>query len=550
MKKVSAIAALAALAGCAYVPSVGPDYDEPKFEDVEAELPDAGKPPEMENDDRVEISSDTMQLWWKQFDDAVLDQLLEAAVGNNLNFKTAQKRLEEANWALRGTYSEFLPKVGAEGGWTDAYNRMRNQSLAGSGIKKHHSQVAELGAGVNWEIDIFGGSRRATEAALALAEGAEWDLANAWLQLTTQIGEQYVSLRTCQERIAVAQDNLKLQTETYEILKSRLDSGIGDELAVNQCKYVVEQTRARIPQLLAQEERLKNALTILAGEMPGVLHDTLKPVEQRRDWLLAPQKLESLPLDMIRAGYGDIVGKYSSLNDWRLSRLMRGEYFCPEIHDLVFEVTNNVRDLAERIAERDDEAIAYLTKALILIGITLSLVGSTRPGSGSEHHLSHFFEITSLLEGKPHFCHGIDVAYAAVVTAELRERIDALKEPEFCPEPETDRVAAWQRIYGRIAGEVRDLQAKAGSYLRDMADAYRENWDDVKAILADCPTADACRTMLTRAGYPLDAFEEMYGRQKIRDAVFYGKDLKDRYSVLWLYYELFSGRKNERQEEV
>ena len=312
MKKVSAIAALAALAGCAYVPSVGPDYDEPKFEDVEAELPDAGKPPEMENDDRVEISSDTMQLWWKQFDDAVLDQLLEAAVGNNLNFKTAQKRLEEANWALRGTYSEFLPKVGAEGGWTDAYNRMRNQSLAGSGIKKHHSQVAELGAGVNWEIDIFGGSRRATEAALALAEGAEWDLANAWLQLTTQIGEQYVSLRTCQERIAVAQDNLKLQTETYEILKSRLDSGIGDELAVNQCKYVVEQTRARIPQLLAQEERLKNALTILAGEMPGVLHDTLKPVEQRRDWLLAPQKLESLPLDMIRAR-PDVKSKERSL---------------------------------------------------------------------------------------------------------------------------------------------------------------------------------------------------------------------------------------------
>ena len=260
--------------------------------------------------------------------------------------------------------------------------------------------------------------------------------------------------------------------------------------------------------------------------------------------------VKNAPLDMIRAGYGDIIGKYSSLNDWRLSRLMRGEYFCPEIHDLVFAVTNNVRDLAERIAERDDEAIAYLTKALILIGITLSLVGSTRPGSGSEHHLSHFFEITSLLEDKPHFCHGIDVAYAAVVTAELRERIAALKKPEFCTEPETDRVAAWQRIYGRIAGEVRDLQAKAGSYLRDMTDAYCENWDDVKAILADCPTADACRTMLTRAGYPLDAFEEMYGRQKIRDAVFYGKDLKDRYSVLWLYYELFSGRKNERQEEV
>ncbi len=250
------------------------------------------------------------------------------------------------------------------------------------------------------------------------------------------------------------------------------------------------------------------------------------------------------PMDMIRAGYGDIIGKYSSLNDWKLSRLMRGEYFCAEIHDLVLQVTENVRDLAERIAERDDEAIAYLTKALILIGITLSLMGSTRPGSGSEHHLSHFFEIVSLLEDKPHFCHGIDVGYSAVVTAELRERIAALGEPEFCPEPEAERTAAWRRIYGRIAGEVSDLQAKAGSYERDMTDAYRENWEGVKEILAGCPTADECREMLGRAGYSPDAFEKMYGRRKIRDAIFYGKDLKDRYSVLWLYYELFSGLKD------
>lgn len=312
MKKVAFAAACAALAGCYYLPSVGPDYEEPELKAVEAELPDAGKPPEMETDERVEISSDAMQLWWKQFDDPVLEELVEAAVSNNLDFKTAQTRLEEANWALLGTYSDFLPKVNAEGRWTDAYNRMRNQSLAGTGIKKRHAQVSELGLGLNWEIDIFGGNRRATEAALALVEGAEWDLANAWLQLTTQIGEQYVNLRTCQERIAVARDNLQLQTETYEILKSRLDSGIGDELAVNQCKYVVEQTRARIPQLLAQEESIKNAITILAGEMPGTMHEKLKPLEARRAWLLPPQKLGELPLDMMRAR-PDVKAKERSL---------------------------------------------------------------------------------------------------------------------------------------------------------------------------------------------------------------------------------------------
>ena len=323
--------------------------------------------------------------------------------------------------------------------------------------------------------------------------------------------------------------------------------GIGSGVINDLCKYV-SWKRGLDCGIIATAPSMDGYASSGAAMIVGGMKVTYTAHPPR--FILADVDIvKRAPMDMIRAGYGDIIGKYSSLNDWKLSRLMRGAYFCTEIHDLILKVTENVRGLAERIAERDDEAIAYLTKALILVGITLSLVGSTQPGSGSEHHLSHFFEIVSLLEDKPHFCHGIDVAYSTVVTAELRERIAAMKEPAFCPEPERDRAAAWQRIYGRIAGEVCDLQEKAGSYARDMTDAYRENWEGVKAILAECPTADACRTMLTRAGYRPDAFEEMYGRQKIRDAVFYGKDLKDRYTVLWLYYELFSGHKDDWQKE-
>ena len=251
--------------------------------------------------------------------------------------------------------------------------------------------------------------------------------------------------------------------------------------------------------------------------------------------------LRQAPFDMIRAGYGDIIGKYSSLCDWKLSSLVRGEFFCQRIYDLVLEVTDTVASLAERIEQRDAEAVEYLTKALILIGITLSLVGSTRPGSGSEHHLSHFFEITSLLRGEPHFCHGIDVGWSTVVTAGLREEILRIREPDFRPESKEAREAAWRRIYGKIAGEVEALQAEAGSYERDPSSAYRERWEEIRSILGECPSADEIREMLILAGYRPGEFEEMYGEEKIRDAVFYGKDLKDRYSVLWLYYEMFSG---------
>jgi NodT family efflux transporter outer membrane factor (OMF) lipoprotein len=299
-------AALAALlAGCMSLPSVGPDYSEPEFKIDSAALPDAGWPtsnltatceyaPAVSNgDSRVVISKESVARWWERFDDPVLVGLVEGAVSNNVSYGMAKARLEQSNWELVGSYAAFLPEFEADGNAIRSVTRDNNRYLRSS----------KFGAGLNmtWEIDIFGGSRRATEAALAQAEAAGWTVADAWVALTTEIGRQYINLRTTQARIDVARTNLVLQSETYEILKSRLESGIGDELAVNQCAYVVEQTRARIPQLLAQEEALKNAIAVLAGEVPGSLHETLRSLDLGRDWLLQPQKIAGLRLDMMRS---------------------------------------------------------------------------------------------------------------------------------------------------------------------------------------------------------------------------------------------------------
>ncbi|MBQ6914321.1 MAG: TolC family protein [Kiritimatiellae bacterium] len=307
---------ISAAAGCTglrsvvtSLPSVGPDYKEPEFRVPEYPLPDAGQPtsnltataeymPAASNEDtRVEISNSILAKWWKRFDDPVLEKLVEGGVSNNVGYLMAQRRLEQASWEELGSYARFLPTFSARGGWSRYWYHERTRS--GGGGRPHYNVTHAMLDG-SWEIDIFGGNRRRSEAAIAQAEAAGWTVADAWVSLTTQIGETYVNLRTTQSRIDVARTNLVLQSETYEILKSRLDSGIGDELAVNQCAYIVEQTRARIPALVAQEERLKNSLAILAGEMPGSLHELLKPVEVRRDWLLAPQKVGELSLDMMR----------------------------------------------------------------------------------------------------------------------------------------------------------------------------------------------------------------------------------------------------------
>lgn len=304
------IPAALAMAGCSFLPSVGPDYKKPEIALPDYPLPDAGFPTtnrietgewrsaDTNEDWRVNISTNDIHCWWAQFNDPVLTSLIEEAATNNLSFLMAQENLVAARWALIGSYSAFLPQVTLGASFTRSEQGKITPSRLGTG-KKSHSDVFSAGFDATWEIDIFGGSRRATEAAWAEAEAEGWNVADSLVSLTSEVGSQYISLRTTQQLIEVARTNLVLQIETYDILKSRMDSGIGDELAVSQSKYTVDQTLAAIPRLLAQEEQILNSLAILTGQMPGTLHETLSECPDR-DWLVAPAKLDAIPLDMIR----------------------------------------------------------------------------------------------------------------------------------------------------------------------------------------------------------------------------------------------------------
>ena len=302
--------ALAAVAGLLAGCLVGPDYKPAEISLPDFVLPDAGLPttnrteigeysPAGGSEDvRRVLSPDDMREWWNALDDPVLTALVESAVTNNVSFRMAYERLEASYWEMVGARSPFMPQVSGDGSFRRKESGRNNASRwsAGTGL---HQDVYSLGLGLGWDIDVSGGNMRALEAAVAQTQAAEHDLDGAWSALTAEVAGRYIELRTTQQRIEVARTNLVLQTETYDILKSRFDSGIGDELAVNQSKYVVDQTHATIPPLLAREEALKNALAILVGGMPGSLHPLLAECP-RRDWLVEPSRLDGTPLDLIR----------------------------------------------------------------------------------------------------------------------------------------------------------------------------------------------------------------------------------------------------------
>ena len=249
--------------------------------------------------------------------------------------------------------------------------------------------------------------------------------------------------------------------------------------------------------------------------------------------------LKNAPMEMIKAGYGDIIGKYSALNDWELSHLVNGEYFCDYIYSVTFEMIDKTLKTAKGLLERDEQSVKILTEALVIVGIMMSFATTSRPASGSEHHLSHFFEITGIVKNEPYFAHGIDVAYSTVVTAKIREEI--LKKPfatEQYREDPDEYFEKMKQIYGPVAEGCMALQEKIGTYKRNRAPIYLENEKKIREILAKMPSSDEIEKMLSFVGLDIGEYYNLYGKEKIENAIKYAKDLKDRYTVLWLNYDL------------
>ncbi len=249
--------------------------------------------------------------------------------------------------------------------------------------------------------------------------------------------------------------------------------------------------------------------------------------------------LANSPIEMIKAGYGDIIGKYSALNDWKLSNLINGEYICDFICDLTYDCIDKVRALAKGLLTQDEESVKALMEALVLVGIAMAFAGCSRPASGSEHHFSHYFEIVGILDGTEYFPHGIDVAYSTILTCELREKIINSKPKKYVFDREK-----WEngirRVYKSSADGIIALQDKLGWYEVNDYDNIVAKWDDIVKLLKEVPSAKEIKDILMEVELDDKAFYELYSQEKIADGVLYAKDLKDRYTVLWLYYKYFA----------
>ena len=327
--------------------------------------------------------------------------------------------------------------------------------------------------------------------------------------------------------------------EMEQFLTAEIDLiiGIGSGVIQDLCKYV--SFRHNLPyHIVATAPSMDGYASVGAAMIWGNMKATFN-CHVPEVIIGDVDALKDAPMEMIRAGYGDILGKYSCLNDWKLSHIVNGEYFCQYVHDLMMDMVVKTQDLGAKLQNREPEAIQTLMEALAGAGVAMALVGNSRPASGSEHHMSHYFEITGIVHNTPYLMHGTDVVCSAVYTQQLREEL--LKLSEVPAERKFNR-EKWEtnirRIYGTAADGVIALQNKLGWYQQNRYDTYAAKWNEIRRVLENVPTAERMKKYIKSVGLSLSEYTQLYGEEKIRDGIAYAKDLKDRYSVLWMYYEL------------
>ena len=222
-----------------------------------------------------ELTPEKLASWWDVFGDPTMTDLITRALEKNRDLASARASVKEARYQLGISEANLLPWLDANGSWN---NTRTPEYVGGTGSAR---QYIGLGLDATWEIDIFGGQRASVRAQRRTFEAQYAMLYSTWSSLAAEVAMDYISLRTLQEQLDIANYNVGLQEETVGIQQSRVDAGLADDLSLNQAKYTLEQTRATIPTILASIERTKNALAILTGEIPGTLEEELAEPQAR-----------------------------------------------------------------------------------------------------------------------------------------------------------------------------------------------------------------------------------------------------------------------------
>ena len=267
------LAGALALAAC----TVGPDHAAPTTDlPVSWSLPGGAAMPRAD--------------WWTAFGDPTLDDLVRRA-------QAASPTVGQAEAALRAARAVLAGTAAAGGAQLDGGASATRQRLPGNGPTARSASVLQAGLDASWEIDLFGGRRRAVEASAASAQASAEALAAARLALAGDVVQGYASVRGLQARIAVARGAAADRRRALDLARNRLQAGAGSGIDAAQAEVDVATADAALPPLEEELALARHSLAVLTGAAPAALDGLLaeaRPVPQ------APLPATGVPADLLR----------------------------------------------------------------------------------------------------------------------------------------------------------------------------------------------------------------------------------------------------------
>ncbi len=268
--------------------------------------------------------------------------------------------------------------------------------------------------------------------------------------------------------------------------------------------------------------------------------------------------LKDAPANMIAAGIGDILGKYTCLCEWEIAHIITGEYHCLEIEKIVRHSLEVVVSNIRAAKQRSSKATQSIMEALVFSGIAMSFAGNSRPASGSEHHLSHYWEMMYLFQGKKTILHGTKVGIGTIAVLKgyellMNMNIDFGKARENALTYSKDNWEAQiEATYYDAASSVIQLENTLGknepANVLSRIDLLEKNWQRIKSIVNHLPSADEIRSHLSTLGAPNTPKDIGLDEATFINSFLVAKDLRNRYGLLQILFDL--GLSQEIAQEV
>ncbi len=207
--------------------------------------------------------------WWSEFNDPILDTLIEKARKHNLDINSAVANYKASRAFLKENKLDRLPTVTANGNYTRT--RLGENVFVQGSNPTFNTYNASFDA--FWEADLFGRVTHRIKGAYANSNLALADMHGMYVSIFAEVANNYMELRGTQYLLDIAQRNLEGQQETYDLTVKLTEAGTSNSLDVSRALAQLESTRASIPPLEARIEAIKNSLSVLIGEVPGNLEN-------------------------------------------------------------------------------------------------------------------------------------------------------------------------------------------------------------------------------------------------------------------------------------